>query len=513
MAPPIVQCSLTWCLLLVCVLYQWSTADGDCTAPMPRFRSVSENKTATEGSSVTFPCILAGNTDNCNVFWHHRKSINPGPNTLILLGNEVSGGDIRYTADVNLAMNPPSSNITIGRLRRGDTGTFICQVKRTEDGCSVSMEFQLVVEYRAIINYIGPRNAPYWSVDSPGKLSYNESDTAYLTCNATGEPKPTIAWFRETSTGKLDKIILKENTNDVLTANLTNITREQSGKYRCEALNPSGPMVYEIVELEVQYAPSVVLNGSNEVSRAPGQDAYLKCDVTAFPPPVVYWMKNFTRLPPASNDPDTRKLIFKTVKPEDYGNYTCVATNVVGTAEATVELHGRPRQPTITNEDSQGTRRHTFLVKWSPASHPYPIPVTHYSIQRQRIEITESGEVLLLPSPPLTKTAPGATTCYRMTDLQPDSQYRVRVCPVNDYGIGDCTPFFRFNTSEYDDQQEPLQQLFDGQCIDGTTSTLIPTSRDPDCPRHKMQGSLGVVASGEPPGGYSAKVSVKMLAG
>ena len=50
----------------------------------------------------------------------------------------------------------------------------------------------------------------------------------------------------------------------------------------------------------------------------------LCCPVVGFPPPVVTWMKNGTELQTGEN----KCFTIASVKNDDFGNYSCVATGL-----------------------------------------------------------------------------------------------------------------------------------------------------------------------------------------
>ena len=62
-----------------------------------------------------------------------------------------------------------------------------------------------------------------------------------LTCNASGNPQPTVFWINVASGQRTNSSVLK----------FTNINRNEAGEYRCEASNDCGSAV-EAVNVTVQ---------------------------------------------------------------------------------------------------------------------------------------------------------------------------------------------------------------------------------------------------------------------
>ena len=85
-------------------------------------------------------------------------------------------------------------------------------------------------------------------------VTNTEGDYIVLPCNATGNPVPTISWTRDGS--------LVNNTNNNFTGislsrdkkhlTITNVTRTDSGEYRCVASNSLGHETSKAASLDVQ---------------------------------------------------------------------------------------------------------------------------------------------------------------------------------------------------------------------------------------------------------------------
>ena len=68
-----------------------------------------------------------------------------------------------------------------------------------------------------------------------------ERHNTSLTCNASGNPQPTVFWINVASGQRTNSSVLK----------FTNINRNEAGEYRCEASNDCGSAV-EAVNVTVQ---------------------------------------------------------------------------------------------------------------------------------------------------------------------------------------------------------------------------------------------------------------------
>ena len=70
-----------------------------------------------------------------------------------------------------------------------------------------------------------------------------------------------------------------------------------------------------------------------------GQTAILKCTVDGYPQPRVTWSRKRSTLPIGHHvTGPSNALILKNVRPEDSGNYSCSAENLLGSVNASVQL-------------------------------------------------------------------------------------------------------------------------------------------------------------------------------
>ncbi|XP_045150142.1 striated muscle preferentially expressed protein kinase-like [Echinops telfairi] len=102
------------------------------------------------------------------------------------------------------------------------------------------------------------------------------------------------------------------------------------------------------------------------VAVAPGEDALLKCIITANPPPQVSWQKDGSAL--GSNgrlliraEGERHTLLLREAREADAGSYAAIATNELGTARCAAALAVRPgREPVTLGRSGE----------WMPAEPP-----------------------------------------------------------------------------------------------------------------------------------------------
>ena len=100
-----------------------------------------------------------------------------------------------------------------------------------------------------------------------------EGDNVTLSCNATGNPEPTISWTRNgfPVNASNDSSISFSEDNKLLT--ITNVNRTDSGEYRCVANNSIGNDTSNVATLNIQCKYSIFLETFLE--------RYLQCCYTS----------------------------------------------------------------------------------------------------------------------------------------------------------------------------------------------------------------------------------------
>ena len=84
----------------------------------------------------------------------------------------------------------------------------------------------------------------------PQNTTRIEGDTVTLSCNATGNPLPTISWTRNGSPVTASGRISFSDDKKQLT--ITNVNRTDSGEYRCVASNELGSDTSNASTVDIQ---------------------------------------------------------------------------------------------------------------------------------------------------------------------------------------------------------------------------------------------------------------------
>ncbi|KAM4575292.1 neuronal growth regulator 1 isoform 1-T1 [Fundulus diaphanus] len=301
-----------------CVSGQWLTAiifSLCCFLPscLPAGQTVDyssvENVVSRQGDTALLRCYLLDVISKGA--WLNRSSI-------------IFAGDDKWSVDPRVSI---VSSV-------GDKHEYSLQIQKvdvTDDGqytCSIQSERNPRPKLLNLIVKVPPK-----IYDISSDITVNEGSNVSLICTATGKPEPTIAWRHITPSAR------KYDSGEYL--NITGITRDQAGDYECSALNDIASPDTKTVKVTVNFPPSIHEMKSHGVGL--GRTALLRCEAAAVPSPTFEWYKGEKRII-RGHGIDIKSLTSRSVltvnnMTEDrYGNYTCVAINKLGTANASVPL-------------------------------------------------------------------------------------------------------------------------------------------------------------------------------
>ncbi|XP_022174782.1 obscurin-like isoform X6 [Myzus persicae] len=177
-----------------------------------------------------------------------------------------------------------------------------------------------------------------------------EGDYVSLSVRVEGDPPPQVKWFFEDKLLVADKTHIKINAvEDVHTLLISNLTREDSGKYTCEISNEFGKNTSE-GKLLVKCPPifETPLIDTKAVEGDTNVEFTVK--LNSYPKSSIQWFREEEEITETTTeftcfeDGDNFKLIIKEAKTKLAGTYKCRATNEIGTydSEATLTVMSQP---------------------------------------------------------------------------------------------------------------------------------------------------------------------------
>ncbi|XP_072022562.1 uncharacterized protein [Amphiura filiformis] len=258
-----------------------------------------------------------------------------------------------------------------------------------------------------------------------------------MVCSAAGNPQPNIfAWEQ-------DNKITDHTINTVV---YDNVSRDNAGYYTCIAnngLSPDGRS--EDTPLVVHYAAQISNKDEKQVGVEDGDDVTLVCIADALPSPAFTWLNpNGTEL---TNGTDRVTITSETMKEDgvhgteiksmlsiaaidsdkDYGGYTCIANNNIGSQDMfLIYVNGTTVPNAVNNLGMENTTVSTIEISWSPGyAGGNNLDQTFYVAYRKK---TSNDEWIEEESV--------AENYHVIRGLQQDTTYEIRVVAENRIGRG-----------------------------------------------------------------------------
>ncbi|XP_078387767.1 opioid-binding protein/cell adhesion molecule-like isoform X4 [Cetorhinus maximus] len=325
-------CPGRWLMLLALRLLFLVPAGEPVGRSESNFPKAMDNVTVRQGENAVLRCSIDSGVTR--VAWLNRSSI-------LYAGKDKWSLDPRVVIVTN---SQTEYSIQIVGVDVYDEGPYTCSVQ-THNHPRTSRVHIIVQVPPKIVNI-------------SSSVSVNEGSNVTLMCLAIGRPEPTVTW-RHLSPPVRD--FVEDEYFEI-----TGITKKQAGEYECSAYNEVSIADVRKVEVIVNYPPYIP--STKNVGVAVGREGILQCEAAAVPPPDFEWYKEERRLLNGLNGIQIKKngdrsmLTFFNVSEEDYGNYTCVAVNKLGTSNTSVLLF-EVSEPTSSTQ-IQEEKTSTVLANW-----------------------------------------------------------------------------------------------------------------------------------------------------
>ncbi|XP_068173717.1 limbic system-associated membrane protein isoform X2 [Antennarius striatus] len=268
----------------------------------------TDNITIRQGDTAVIRCYVDDKVSK--VAWLNRSNI-------------IFAGQDKWSLDPRVDLVTKGQleySLRIQKVDVYDEGSYTCSIQTMQQ--PKTSQVYLIVQVPALIMKVSE------------DVTVNEGSNLTLTCLASGRPDPSITWrLLNPSAEPLDG----EEYLDVI-----GIVRNQAGRYECKASNDVATPDVKYVNVVVNYPPTIKRTQSSETPV--GRVGTLQCDATAVPTPEFEWYRDDKRLSNNQNQNiqilgTTTVLMIANVTEEDYGNYTCVASNRLGAQNASLFLY------------------------------------------------------------------------------------------------------------------------------------------------------------------------------
>nr|XP_020453978.1 neural cell adhesion molecule 1-like isoform X12 [Monopterus albus] len=342
------------------------------------------------------------------------------------------------------SLNEDGSELVIKDVTKVDEGDYTCIAKNKAG--EKAEEVSLNVFVQPHITYMSNQSASEFD------------EEVIFTCEASGDPTPTISWSfqnRQFTEGEqsLDRNIVVRSHARVSSLTLKNIQFTYAGQYLCTASNSIG-QDNQHMYLEVRYAPKI--QGEVTVYTWEGNPANISCEVEAHPRASVVWFRYGLQLPTANstgitiyNTPTISYLEITPDSQNDFGSYNCTATNVIGTESKEFLLIQAevPSAPEIQRVEPFSS---TAVVEFEEPDSMGGVPIIKYKVEWRLHGQSWTGKEY---------DAKDDMTRITIVDLKPETAYEVKMSAINGKGEGESSLPRAFTTEPVREPSAPILEV------------------------------------------------------
>ncbi|XP_016159689.1 PREDICTED: neurofascin isoform X17 [Ficedula albicollis] len=285
----------------------------------------SSSQMVLRGVDLLLECIASG-VPAPDIIWHKK-------------GAELPAGKTKLE-NFNKALR-------ISNVSEEDSGEYFCLASNKMG----STRHTISVRVKA---------APYW-LDQPENLILAPGEDGRLVCRANGNPKPSIQWLVngepiESSPPNPSR----EVAGDTIVFRDTQIG--SSAVYQCNASNEHGYLLANAFVSVLDVAPRILAPRNQLIRVIQNNRTRLDCPFFGSPIPTLRWFKNGQgNMLDGGNYKahENGSLEMFMARKEDQGIYTCVATNILGKAEAQVRLEVKDPTRIVRGPEDQVAKKGT----------------------------------------------------------------------------------------------------------------------------------------------------------
>ncbi|XP_078061588.1 LOW QUALITY PROTEIN: neural cell adhesion molecule L1-like, partial [Mustelus asterias] len=238
-----------------------------------------------------------------------------------------------------------NKTLKISEVMEDDDGEYRCTV-RNQQG-QVKHTYSVSVEA-----------APYW-VHKPQDGIYGPGENVRLDCDIDAKPKAEVRWrLNGVPLSDTDPNPNRREMGSIII--LSNVQREDTAIYQCEAQNKHGSLLANIIVQVIVLPAQILTPRDREYVIVEKQKAYIHCKAFGAPTPTIVWTKDDmeTVLQDRRYFLNTSgTLSLEDARKGDAGIFTCNATNRIGEDSITATLTVKNASQVIESPRDQHVQR------------------------------------------------------------------------------------------------------------------------------------------------------------
>jgi len=119
-----------------------------------------------------------------------------------------------------------------------------------------------------------------------------EGEKYKLVCKVSGEPKPTVTWFKDGKEVPLDSRVTSKFDREVGELSFKDMSLDDTGRYKCVVKNDFGSVESSAdVVVEKKSRKPEVIEKMKDVDLTEGGDARFEVKLSGYPAPAVLWYR------------------------------------------------------------------------------------------------------------------------------------------------------------------------------------------------------------------------------
>ncbi|KAK3087485.1 hypothetical protein FSP39_006555 [Pinctada imbricata] len=342
-----------------------------------------------EGGNVTLSCVILQGNPTPSVQWQRRNKVLPSNRHFVKKSKGL---------------------VTIMDIKERHEGEYTCIANNVAGNSTYIVNINVQVP---------PRHDITDDIDRQTNFTVVEGEGVILPCSVSGDPRPTITWYKDNSPispTDYHYFIREDGSLEIFSS-----SAEDEGKYRCEATNIVGTIDKEI-DLNIQVKPVIAGEEVEEYTVIENDTVILTCEVSGRPEPEVSWRKNFVSFQPTSNRYyfGVLGLTIPDVKIMDKGIYECIAGNVAGEDTKVITLNVQIPPMISRDGDTDITVQEGQSTTLNCETQGDPTPAITWKKDNVILDVTDSGHTmtdggsLILDNVQLTDD--GSYTCIATND-------------------------------------------------------------------------------------------------